>query len=64
MLITQISFPEDISATVYGTSEYNDNGNTDTNNANDGIVGAANLATVTGNTTDGYTLTKTIKVAG
>ena len=64
LLITQISFPEAISSTVYGTAAYNDNGNADTNNANDGIVSAANLAEVTGNTTDGYTLTKTIKVAG
>jgi len=65
LLITQISFPEDISTTVYGTAEYNDNGDADTNNANDGIVGAANLAdSVTGNTTDGYVLTKTIKVEG
>jgi len=44
LLITQISFPEDISTTVYSTTEYNNNGNADTNNANDGIVGAANLA--------------------
>ncbi len=65
LLITQISFPEDISSTVYGTSAYNDNGDADTNNSNDGIVSAANLAdTVTGNTTDGYTLSKVIKVAG
>jgi len=65
LLITQISFPEDISTSVYGTAEYNDNGDADTNNSNDGIVSAANLAdSVTGNTTDGYTLTKTIKVAG
>jgi len=64
LLITQISFPEDISTTVYGTAEYNDNGNADTNNSNDGIVSAANLAdSVTGNTTDGYTLMKNIKVA-
>jgi len=64
LLITQISFPEDISSNVYETTEYNDNGDADTNNTNDGIVGAANLAEVTGNTTDGYVLTKTIKVAG
>lgn len=63
LLITQVSFPEDISNTVYATTAYK--GTADTNNSNDGIVGAGNLAdAVTGNTTDGYTLTKTIKVAG
>jgi len=63
LLTTQISFPEDISTTVYSTAEYNDNGNADTNNSNDGIVSDANLAdSVTGNTTDGYTLMKNIKV--
>lgn len=63
LLTTQVSFPEDVSKTVYATSGYN--GDADTNNSNDGIVDAANLAdTLTGNTTDGYTLTKIIKVAG
>jgi len=64
LLITQVSFPDSISSNVYTTSEYKDNGSADTNNDNDGIVGDANLAEVTGNTTDGYVLTKTIKVAG
>jgi len=63
LLITQVSFPEDTSNTVYATNGYK--GNADTNNTNDGIVGAGNLAdSVTGNTTDGYVLTKIIKVAG
>jgi len=63
LLITQVSFPEDVSDSVYATAEYK--GAADTNNSNDGIVGAANLADyVTGNTTDGYTLSKIIKVAG
>ncbi len=63
LLITQVSFPENISSTVYATAQYK--GNADTNNSNDGIVGAGNLAdSVTGNTTDGYVLIKTIKVAG
>ncbi len=63
LLITQVSFPEDVSKAVYGTSEYK--GDADTNNTNDGIVGGANIAdSVTGNTKEGYTLTKTIKVAG
>lgn len=63
LLITQVSFPENVSETVYATTDYN--GTADTNNSNDGIVSDANMANaVTGNTTDGYTLTKTIKVAG
>lgn len=63
LLITQISWSEAVSNTVYATSGYN--GDADTNNANDGIVSDANLAdSLEGNTTDGYTLTKIIKVDG
>jgi protocatechuate 3,4-dioxygenase beta subunit len=63
LLITQVSFPEDVSNTVYATTEYK--GAADTDNSNDGIVGTANLAdSVVGNTADGYTLKKVIKVAG
>lgn len=63
LLVTQVSWSEETSNTVYATTGYN--GNADTNNSNDGIVGTANLAdSLTGNTTDGYVLTKTIKVAG
>lgn len=62
LLITQVSFPEDVSRLVFETTEYK--GSADTNNSNDGIVGTANLAdSVIGNTIDGYTLTKIIKVA-
>lgn len=66
LLITQVAFPEDISNTVYATSEYN--GNFDTSNSSDGEFSnslSRNMAdSVTGNTTDGYTLNKIIKVAG
>ncbi len=62
LLITQVSWSEDISNTVYAETGYN--GNADTNNSNDGIVSNANLAdTLTGNTSDGYALVKTIKVS-
>lgn len=65
LLITQTAFPEDISNTVYATSGYN--GNFDTSNAADGEFGNSlnrNMAeSVTGNTTDGYTLNETIKVS-
>lgn len=63
LLVTQISWAEDISNTIYATQDYN--GNADTNNSNDGIVSNANLAdSLTGNTIDGYTLIKNIKVVG
>lgn len=63
LLITQISFPEDVSNTVYTTQAYN--GPADTNNISDGIVSVGNMAdSVTGDLTDGYTLNKIIKVAG
>lgn len=63
LLISQISWDESISNTVYATQGYN--GNADTTNASDGIVDNANLAdSLTGNPTDGYVLTKTLKVRG
>ena len=63
LLVTQVSWLEDISNTVYATQGYS--GNADTNNSNDGIVSNANLAdSLTGNTTDGYVLSKNIKVSG
>jgi len=66
LLVTQIAFPEATSNTVYATSNYN--GNFDTSNSSDGEFGTSlnrNLAdAVTGDTTNGYTLTKIIKVAG
>lgn len=63
LLVTQVSWSIDISNTVYASQGYN--GDADTNNSNDGIVSNANLAdSLTGNTTDGYILTKNIKVAG
>lgn len=65
LLITQTAFPEDISNTVYATTGYN--GTFDTSNTSDGEFGNSlnrNMAdSVTGNTTDGYTLNETIKVS-
>lgn len=62
--VTQIAFPEDVSMTVYGTSGYR--GGADISNTSDGIFRDSltdNMAdAVTGNTTDGYTLLKTIVV--
>ncbi len=66
LLVTQTAFPEDVSNTVYATNGYN--GDFDTSNEQDGEFGNSlnrNIATtVTGNVTDGYTLSETIKVAG
>lgn len=62
LLITQISWSEDISNSVYTNKDYN--GHADTNNSNDGIVSNANLADkLTGNNTDGYVLQKNIRVS-
>lgn len=66
LLITQTAFPEDISNTIYATSDYS--GDFDTSNAQDGEFGNSlnrNIAeSVTGNISDGYTLLETLKVAG
>lgn len=65
LLITQIAFPETISSTVYAQGEYASNGQADTSNASDNVFNdsiANELATVTGNTTDGYELTHSIYV--
>lgn len=65
LLITQVAFPEDISETVYATSDYN--GTFDTKNKRDGVfkgtIDRSMADSVTGNTSDGYVLNKTIKVA-
>lgn len=63
LLVTQIAFPEDVSEMVYATSGYN--GSADTSNTRDGIFSDSldgNMGTITGNTTDGYTLSHTITV--
>lgn len=65
LLVTQTAFPEDVSTAVYATDDYV--GDFDTSNEADGLFGSSlnrNLATtVTGDTTNGYTLTETIKVS-
>jgi protocatechuate 3,4-dioxygenase beta subunit len=66
LLVTQVAFPEEVSSTVYSTSQYTAHGQADTVNTSDGIfLNSLNreLATVTGDVTNGYTLTKTITVA-
>nr|WP_294782973.1 intradiol ring-cleavage dioxygenase [uncultured Flavobacterium sp.] len=65
LLVTQIAFPETISSQVYSSTNYAAHGQADTANTKDNIFSdslADELATMTGNLTDGYTLTKTITV--
>lgn len=62
--VTQIAFPKDTCDTVYATAGYN--GTADTLNANDNVfadsVSGNMLDSLTGNTDEGYTLSKVIVV--
>jgi protocatechuate 3,4-dioxygenase beta subunit len=63
---TQIAFPESISAAVYVSGVYASKGQSPTSNASDNVFsdGVINeLATVTGNTMNGYTATLNIGIA-
>lgn len=65
LLVTQLAFPENISKQVYDTALYADHGQADTPNTRDGIFSnslADQLASITGNTSDGFTLTNAIIV--
>ncbi|KAF2082925.1 dioxygenase family protein [Flavobacterium sharifuzzamanii] len=65
LLVTQIAFPETISSQVYASTNYVAHGQADTANTKDNVFAdslSEELATITGNLTDGYTLTKTITV--
>ncbi|MBJ2122845.1 intradiol ring-cleavage dioxygenase [Flavobacterium sp. IB48] len=65
LLVTQIAFPETISSEVYSSTNYAAHGQADTANTKDNVFAdslADELATMTGNLTDGFTLTKTITV--
>ncbi|HJS54226.1 MAG TPA: hypothetical protein VJ765_06770 [Chitinophagaceae bacterium] len=65
LLVTQVAFPEDISNRVYSSSLYASRGKADTPNNRDNIFSdslSGQIATVTGNVTDGYTLSSTIVV--
>jgi protocatechuate 3,4-dioxygenase beta subunit len=63
---TQIAFPESISAAVYASGVYASKGQSPTGNASDNVFsdGVINeLATVTGNTSSGYTATLNLGIA-
>lgn len=66
LLVTQIAFPENISSEVYESTNYVAHGQADTSNESDNIFAdslSKELATVTGNLTDGFTLNQTIIVS-
>ena len=65
LLVTQIAFPENIASEVYSSTNYAAHGQADTSNTRDNVFSDSlsdELATLTGNLTDGYTLSKTITV--
>jgi protocatechuate 3,4-dioxygenase beta subunit len=65
LLISQIAFPENVSKEVYAQSVYAAKGQADTSNADDHVFNdsiANELATITGNLKDGFTLTHSIYV--
>ena len=65
LLVTQVAFPENISNKVYSSPLYAARGEADTPNTRDNVFSdslSEQMATVTGNTTDGYTLSSTIVV--
>jgi protocatechuate 3,4-dioxygenase beta subunit len=67
LLVTQIAFPTSVCDVVYTTAtEFYTKGTQDTSNASDNIFSDSltnELASVTGNNTDGYVLTHTIVVS-
>ena len=65
LLVTQVAFPENISNKVYSSPLYANRGEADTPNNRDNVFSdslSEQMATVTGNTTDGYTLSSTVIV--
>ena len=62
---TQIAFPETVSSAVYASGVYAAKGQNSTSNASDNVFSdgtTSELATLTGNTTSGYTATLTIGI--
>ena len=65
LLVTQLAFPENISSKVYSSPLYSSRGEADTSNIRDNVFSDSlsdQMATITGNITDGYTLSGTIVV--
>jgi protocatechuate 3,4-dioxygenase beta subunit len=67
LLVTQVAFPEEVTNTVYTTATtFYTKGKQDTTNAADNVFSDSiddELATVTGDITNGYVMTKNIYVA-
>ena len=62
---TQIAFPENITAQVYATGVYARKGQNTTSNSSDMVFSDGTqleMATLTGNTTSGYTATLTVGI--
>ncbi|HEV7381492.1 MAG TPA: intradiol ring-cleavage dioxygenase [Dyadobacter sp.] len=67
LLVTQIAFPEAISALVYAQGVYKSHGQADTSNARDNVFGdgtSTEMSTVTGSVSTAFELTHTIVVSG
>jgi len=65
LLVTQVAFPEYISNTVYTSSLYASRGHADTPNDRDNVFSdslSEQMATITGNLKEGFTLSSTIVV--
>jgi protocatechuate 3,4-dioxygenase beta subunit len=63
---TQVAFPESVTASVYRTGVYAAKGQSTTNNASDNVFSdgtQTEMATLTGDTTSGYTATLTVGVS-
>ena len=65
LLVTQLAFPENISGKVYSSALYSGRGNADTPNEKDNVFSdslSEQMAAITGNITDGLTLSNTFVV--
>ena len=63
---TQIAFPEDVSSAIYRTGVYASKGQNTTTNAQDNVFSdgtTGEMATLSGDTTSGYTATLTVGVS-
>lgn len=66
LLVTQIAFPEDISAQVYAQGVYKSHGQADTTNARDNVFGdgvSTEMSSITGSLLAGFSLAHTINVS-
>ena len=64
--VTQVAFPEGVSRQVYATASYASRGQNSITNATDNVFSdgtSTEVATLTGDTTSGYTATLQIGVA-